>query len=98
MQEYKITYPNGVSQLKNLIDHKTYLNIIKITENEIYEIERANKFKSTKESKRLKDYIKTTFGEYFTTESPLFFAINTGVLKLLSNQGGNHNIKIILIN
>jgi len=93
--KYKITYENGISQTKNLIYHRDYLNKIKIAENEIYEIEKANKFKPTEESKRLKAYIKTAFGEYFTDESPLFKAISTGILELPSHQGLNHNVKII---
>lgn len=92
--KYKITYSNGISQVKNLIYHRTYLNTIKIAENEIYEIEKANKFKPTKESERLKDYIKFTFGEYMTTKSPLFLAISTGVLRLPKSQGGNHYVKL----
>jgi len=93
--KYKITYSNGISQFKNLIYHRTYLNEIELAENEIYKIEKANKFKPTKESQALRKYLKITFGEYFTDKSPLFKAISTGVLELPSQQGLNHNVKII---
>lgn len=93
---YKITYLNNIFQFKNLIEHINYMEDIKVKEDEIYELEKKNKFKPTKESVAIKKYIKDTYGSHwFTNKSPLYYSIFTGVLELPINQGGNHLVKII---
>ena len=88
---YQITYENGISQTKNLISHDDYLNIIIPTQDFIYELERKNKFKETKESKQLKNGLKNSFGSlWFTDQSPLYYAMLTNILTLPPAQGGEH--------
>jgi len=79
---YRFTYKNGVSQIKNMISHDDYINIYKIYQDKIYDLERENKFKETNTTKQLKKDLKEFFGsEWFTDKSPLFNAIKTGNLE-----------------
>lgn len=88
---YEISYQNGITQRKNLISHDDYLEIIIPTNDVISELERRNKFRETKESAQLKRDLKDMFGsEWFTDKSPLYKAIQTGILSLPSAQGGEH--------
>lgn len=81
--KYKITYENGVIQFYNLISHNDFINVIKPTKDKIYDLEKENKFKPTIESNKLKEYLINTFSSnFFTTESPLFKALETGILVL----------------
>lgn len=93
--KYKIVYDNGITQFKNLISHWHYLNVVKPIEWDIYELERANKGRPTKASKEIKKLLKDNFGEYFTTESSLFYAIDSGVIELLHSK---HKVKITELN
>ena len=94
--KYKITYSNGISQFKNLISHIDYLQDIRVVEDNIYELEKKNKFKETKESLELKRYLKDTYGEFwFTDESPLWSSRLNGIMKLPKSQGENHYVKLI---
>ena len=95
---YQIEYTNGMKQRTGLISHNDYLNIIIPYEKAIYELERANKFKETNESKIMKKELKWFFGsEWFTDKSPLYYAISTGILSLPSTQGGEHKCKFTLL-
>ena len=76
---YRITFENGVSQIKNLISHDDFLNIYKVTQDEIYDLEKENKFKPTNTTKQLKlDLIEYFGNEWFTDKSPYFHAIKKG--------------------
>ena len=80
---YEITYANGFKQIKHLISHDSYVNIIKPTEWQIYELERANRWKPTIESKQLKRDLITMFSAtYFTDRSPLYEAYLTGYIDI----------------
>ena len=90
---YKITYGNGngIAQQKNLISHEDYLDIIIPQEKLIYELEKENNYRETKESKQIKNELKDLFGGlWFTDKSPLYYASVTGILSLPQTQGGNH--------
>lgn len=76
---YKITYQNGISQVKNLINHEAYIDKVRPC------LELIDELKLTKNKKFIgivKNYLKAEFGEHwFTNQSPLFEAIETGVIK-----------------
>ena len=98
---YTIIYNNGVKQNKNLIDHSDYLNIIKPKLKEAYELERLKKNKehNQKMAQKLKNQVKEMFGsEWFTTKSPLYNAIDSGLLVLPNVQGGTTKCKIKGVN
>jgi hypothetical protein len=89
---YKIIYKNGVTQVKNLIEHIDYETVIKPKLVEIYELE---VLKKDREASIIKKELKETFGEnYFTDKSPLYYGIETGILSLLPQQGGDHSVNI----
>ena len=68
--KYQIIYDNNVKQIKNLIDHNDYLNIIIPYKDKIYDLQMVKDFK---QASILKKELLEMFGdEYFTTESPLF--------------------------
>jgi hypothetical protein len=99
LSQYKIIYKNGAIQYKNLISHSAYLGIIKPIRKKIYELEsEENKYvrkANQSQIKRLKRRLIEMYGvNWFTDQSPLFYAIETGILKLLPQQGGSHQIKI----
>jgi nitrogen regulatory protein PII-like uncharacterized protein len=98
IDRYQITYKNGVIQYKNLISREDYDNIYKSLLEKIYKIEINNSIsKEEKNSKirKIKSKLKELFGdEFFVVNSPLYNAIETGVLSLTTQQGGNHLIKI----
>ena len=76
---YRITFDNGVSQIKNLISHDDFLNVYKVTQDKIYDLEKENKFKPTNITKKLKSDLIEYFGaEWFTDKSPIFKAIKKG--------------------
>lgn len=102
--KYKITYlKQGFIQYKCLISHKEYLDIIKpnrqIIDRFLSEKELKSEFKTVKkeEFEESSNILKNYPEFWFTDKSPLFEAINTGILELLDTQGGNHNIKLELI-
>ena len=89
---YQITYNDKVKQVKNLISHIDYIEIYKATQDKIYLLEKANKFKETNTTKQFKKELKEMFGsEWFTDKSPYFDAISTNVLVMPSHQGGSMN-------
>ena len=96
--QYRITYGNGISQTKCLISHSDFENIIKPTESKIYELEKANSWKPSVQSKKLKSDLKIMFSSaYFTDKSPLFEAMSTGTLILPKDQGGSHPCQMVAI-
>lgn len=85
---YKITYPtqSTVEQVKDLIDHEVFLNVIIPTKKAIVDLEvitnSENKEENTKKINELKGILKPFGSSFFTTKSPLGKAIETGVLDL----------------
>lgn len=92
---YSITYQCGTRQAKHLVRHDKYVGVWLPTQDRIYDLERANKWKKTPESKALRAKLVQQFGhEWFTDESPLYGALITGVLSLPPHQGGDTVCKI----
>jgi len=104
---YRITYfDHNISQIKNLISYEEFINGYKPLKNEISEIEsqlsELNKkshketiSKLKKEKSILEKELKEKYGNsIFVVNSPLYNAIETGILELPKTQGGKHNIKI----
>lgn len=82
LDTFRIRYQNGIVQKKNLISHSEYLKTIKPAWDTIEILEKKNKGKETKESRNIKRYLKTTFGEHwFTDDSPLYKAIESNLLE-----------------
>lgn len=96
MEKYKLQYKSHI-QFKNLISHKEFTEVIKPIENEIYDLEKANKYRQTAKSKELRKIIKS-YGEYFTTQSPLYAAMTTNKIQLPASQGKEHFCLITKIN
>ena len=95
---YQIIYPGNVRQVKNLISHDDYIKIYKAYQDEIYELEKANKFKESNTTKRMKKELKEFFGsEWFTDKSPIYYAITSGYLSMPKHQGGNLQCSINVI-
>lgn len=102
---YQITYQCGTIQQKNLISHDIYIDIIKPLNSEIYEFEillgkkNADKKSINEQIQKCKKTISdiVLVDEWFTTNSPLYYAIKSGILSLPHNQGGNTKCKVKLI-
>ena len=104
--KYRITYYNSVVQEKNLIKQSDYENIIKPKQLEAYQFEfeatglikigkKDEASVLTKKASEIKKEIKSMFGEqYFTNESALGNAINSGILSLPETQGGDTKCEI----
>lgn len=97
---YQITYGCGVTQQKDLIEHDDYVNIIKPTRVEIMELDmktpQSNNIK--KKIKKLKNELLETFGDnWFTNQSPIYGALDTGILSLPNAQGGDHRCELKLL-
>jgi hypothetical protein len=75
---YKITYQNGVEQTLNLISQNDYANVVKPL---LYEIDRLEGIKEDASAVKAK-LSEITQGQYFTTESPIFNAAQTGILSI----------------
>lgn len=89
---YRIEYANGCVQHKTLIRHSDYVSIIKPKEAEAYGYELNDDFDS---AKAIKKELVNEFGKYwFTDKSPLWKSLLGGVMKLPSQQGGNHSVKL----
>lgn len=92
---YRIQYGNGVVQIKNLINHSDYIEIIKPTKDLINQLEINREWESASAEKRR---LKSLFGDdYFTTQSSLYKAISCGILWLPICQGGGSSCKMELI-
>lgn len=96
IDKYRITYENGISQFKNLISHDDYLNIVKSIQSKIGDLEIQDYKKNKDKIQSLKNKQVSLFGEHwFTDESPLFLAIETGVLICpISDKVYKYNVKV----
>lgn len=99
MKKYKITYPCGVSQEKNLVERSMYDEVIKPIDQTLYKVESMLAETNAKKKKELVEDLRHTrkkiksvlssFGEYFVSDSPLGQAmVNGGKLILPEHQGG----------
>lgn len=103
---YQITYSNGLNQLKSLISHDDYLNVIRPLEIEIDFLKSTVKKKSKdknemakKQELHLLKLKRNSYfsGDYFTDKSPFYEAIETGILNLPEAQGGAQKCTVALI-
>ena len=103
---YQITYESGLNQLKSLISHDDYLNIIRPLEIEIdflkSTIKKKSKDKKELDKKQELHLLKLKrnslfSGDYFTDKSPLYEEIETGILNLPEAQGGSKKCTVALI-
>ena len=99
MKRYKITYPGGVSQEKNLVERSLYDEVIKPIDQTLYKVESMLAETNAKKKKELVEDLRHTrkkiksvlssLGEYFVSDSPLGQAMmNGGKLILPEHQGG----------
>jgi hypothetical protein len=100
---YKITYPNGFIQYKQLIEQEYYnkeyiplKTIIGIHEELKPNKSKEDEFKKWKmKMNLLNNKMKELFPHaFFTTNSPLGKSINTGILTLPKTQGGCFIVKV----
>lgn len=104
MRKYRISYNNGrIIQTKKLVSIDTYIHFIKPIEEIISEldVEIYNCKKKNKDKKKVLERQKeeeerkiSKYKPYFVAGSPLYKAINTGILELPKDQGGTHIIDI----
>ena len=80
----------NVVQTKDMISHQDYVNVIKPTKLAIHELEALKKPENKEMISALKDKLKVFGDNWFTDESPIGKAIQSGVL--LSDYG-NFNLK-----
>lgn len=103
--KFKLTYANGISQVKLLITQEDYKSIVKPILDNIAELE-AQRSGINKKSKRYKEISEklrelkkpiSELGEFFTSESPLGLALHTRsipkILILPPQQGGRHFVR-----
>lgn len=103
--KFKLTYANGISQVKLLITQEDYKSIVKPILDNIAELE-AQRSGINKKSKRYKEISEklrelkkpiSELGEFFTSESPLGLALHTRsipkILILPPQQGGGHFVR-----
>ena len=108
---YEITYPKyGMTQVKNLISHEVYDEIAHRQRELIHMIATFDKKggdngelvklqkELDKETKLANERLKT-FGEFFTTRSPLWESTNMkGKMKLFRWQGGDIEVELKKVN
>ena len=97
---YEIEYKNGFKQIWHLISKDDYLNILKPLQLIIDDEKDNNKGKNTEVSDLLKKSLKLMFinpDKCFHIGTPLHLSIETGILSLHKNQGGDHRVKWTLI-
>mgnify|MGYP003636662248 CR=1 FL=1 len=99
MKKVDITYKNGFKQIRNVVLQSEFECIIKPKRDLIYTLENVevNKKKAHALAKKLKHQLKEKYGEFITTKSPMYYAIESGILNLPECQGGNHKISIKFI-
>lgn len=103
--KFKLTYANGISQVKLLITQEDYKSIVKPILDNIAELE-AQRSGINKKSKRYKEISEklrelkkpiSELGEFFTSESPLGLALHTRsipkILILSPQQGDKHFVR-----
>lgn len=96
---YKLIYPNGIVQEKDLISHDDFNNIIKPKRKLMYELEASKDKNDNIEANVIKKELRFMFGDnYFTTESPLYNAITLGYMDLLQSQGYRNYVNVEKIN
>lgn len=92
--KFKLTYANGISQVKLLITQEDYKSIVKPILDNIAELE-AQRSGINKKSKRYKE-ISEKLREFFTSTSPLGLALWSSRfpnLILPPQQGGGHFVR-----
>jgi hypothetical protein len=88
-----------------VISHETFLNLIKPSRERLHELESqlSNKQLKLTEAERkakkeeievIKERLKPFTTPFCTTESPIYNAIETGILILPENQGGSHKVSM----
>lgn len=95
MRKISITYDNNVTQIFEVIRRSFYDNTISPLNDREYEIECMNtkQFKKHKHKFiEIKNKLKS-FGNWCTDDSPIFNSIETQLLSLGDNQGGDHQVK-----
>lgn len=108
MQQVKLKYLNGVTQVLNLIPHTIYESNIKPLYTKIAELEREQVSLGKKNKRRIEidEEIKSInkelsmYGNFFTSESPLGKAIKSSKfynLCLPLQQGGNTHVEWKLV-
>lgn len=103
--KFRLTYANGISQVKLLITQEDYKSIVKPILDNIAELE-AQRSGINKKSKRYKEISEklgelkkpiSELGEFFTSESPLGLALHTRsipkILILPPQQGDKHFVR-----
>lgn len=102
--KFKLTYANGISQVKLLITQEDYKSIVKPILDNIAELE-AQRSGINKKSKRYKEISEklrelkkpiSELGEFFTSTSPLGLALWSSRfpnLILPPQQGGGHFVR-----
>lgn len=103
--KFRLTYANGISQVKLLITQEDYKSIVKPILDNIAELE-AQRSGINKKSKRYKEISEklrelkkpiSELGEFFTSESPLGLALHTRsipkILILPPQQGDRHFVR-----
>ncbi len=102
--KFKLTYANGISQVKLLITQEDYKSIVKPILDNIAELE-AQRSGINKKSKRYKEISEklrelkkpiSELGEFFTSTSPLGLALwSSRFLNLIlpPQQGGGHFVR-----
>jgi len=104
----QITYANGATQQKQVISHDTFLTVIKPSKERLYLLEGELSHKQLKltEAERnerkaeiitLKETLQPFAFPFCTDQSPIYMALETGILSLPENQGGDHKVKIVVI-
>lgn len=99
IDKYRVTYSNGFVQEKWLIEHQDYVDIARpklrlkyAHEVEYHKTERKEDFEIIQ---ALGKELKEMFGvDWFTNQSPMFYAIETGELVLPATQGGIHKCRL----
>ena len=93
---YKITYFKNygiLSQYKDLISHIDYEKDIKQRYEDLKKEKNLKEYE--KQYEEIEKYVKETYGDnWFTDQSPLYLAKETGILILSEYQGKEHKVKI----
>lgn len=99
---FEFVYPNGHKQIKELIstaDFKTYLALKK--QKEILETKTERKKPNPEDIATLRvvnEQIKEYSFPFIVEGSPMHDAIETGIIELPEDQGGNHEVKVKKVN
>lgn len=95
---YKIVYQNGITQYKFLISHSDYEEM-KLIKDQIFLHEESGVKERQEIARELKSQLKIKFGDsWFTDQSPIYLASQTGILSLPKTQGGDTKCSVTLHN